>query len=107
MYIHCDYCGTQFNSKLRNCPNCNADVANNTELKEQENLDKKIAGELKRARDEATRLKWEEFDQAHPYKPYISPERIEAMRLRAITVISLTILFAAVLLLVSKLLLLS
>lgn len=39
MYIHCKYCGTEFNSKLGRCPNCGGSVAGNKELKEQEARD--------------------------------------------------------------------
>lgn len=64
MYIHCDYCGTGFNSKLGTCPSCGAEVASNTELKEQKAMDQKIAEEIRQAYNAAAKAKAEERYQA-------------------------------------------
>lgn len=59
MYINCEYCGTQFNSKLGKCPNCGAEVASNAELHEQKAMDKKIAEEIKQVYDAVAKSKVE------------------------------------------------
>lgn len=97
MYIHCEYCGTEFNSKLGTCPNCGGNVAGNKELKEQEARDEKIAEEIKNACNEAAKMRREEFDRTHPQRTYISPKRMEILKLIAIAIVLLTVLFAMVL----------
>lgn len=94
MYIHCEYCGTQFNSKHGKCPNCGAEIASNADLNDQKDMDKKIAAEIEQAYHEATRLKWEEFDRTHPYVPRVSPERQERAKWLAVATVILFILFA-------------
>ena len=35
MWIHCEYCGAEFNSNQGVCPKCGAAVAGNKEIEEQ------------------------------------------------------------------------
>ena len=88
MYINCEYCGKQFNSKLGKCPSCGAEVASNTKINEQKALDKNIAKEIKQAHDEASKLKWEELERTHP-----SPKRSESIKSAVVVLIILVLMF--------------
>lgn len=69
MFIHCEYCGTEFNSKLGNCPSCGGSVEGNKELKAQAERDDQIAEEIRNAVEEAKRQKEEELNKKYPDNP--------------------------------------
>ena len=80
MWIHCEYCGAEFNSNLGVCPKCGAAVAGNKEIEEQKERDDKIAEEIKTAMNAETKKSVEEFDKEHPYRTRMSSKNVNILK---------------------------
>ena len=80
MWIHCEYCGAEFNSKQGVCPKCGASVAGNKEIEEQKERDDKIAEEIQTAMNVETKKSVEEFDKTHPYRTNITPKNVNILK---------------------------
>jgi len=80
MWIHCEYCGAEFNSNQGVCPKCGAAVAGNKEIEEQKERDDKIAEEIKTAMNAETKKSVEEFDKEHPYRTRMSSRNVNILK---------------------------
>lgn len=73
MVIRCEYCGTEFNSRKGNCPNCGAASGGNSDIERAKQQDEEA---LKNFRKIAAA----DFDKKHQYRERLSPKHTSVIR---------------------------
>ena len=73
MIIHCEFCGTEYNSLKGNCPNCGAASGGNSEIEAQKRRDEET---IKTFNSMAAAG----FDKTHPYRERLTPKNKNIIR---------------------------
>ena len=79
MVIRCEYCGTEFNSRKGNCPNCGAASGGNSDIERAKQQDEEA---LKTFRKIAAA----NFDKQHQYREHLSPKHTSLIRAMVILI---------------------
>ena len=87
MIIHCEYCGTEYNSLKGVCPHCGSAPAGNKELEEKKTLDAQIAEEERKGNAEMLKRQVEERDREHPERHRLNPKQQAIIKLVALCIV--------------------
>lgn len=93
MNIRCEFCGTEFNSIRKNCPNCGASCGGNKELEAKTLQEEKLTSEM-------TRMAASDFDRAHPYNEHLTPKHRNIIKALALLIGILMVIGVIVLLII-------
>ena len=86
MIIHCEYCGTEYNSLKGTCPHCGGSPAGNKEIEDKKALDAQIAEEERKANGEMLKRQVEEWDREHPERYRATPKQAAIIKLVALCI---------------------
>lgn len=87
MIIHCEYCGTEYNSLKGTCPHCGGSPAGNKEIEDKKALDAQIAEEERKANGEMLKRQVEEWDREHPERYRATPKQSAIIKLVALCIV--------------------
>lgn len=87
MIIHCEYCGTEYNSLKGTCPHCGGSPAGNKEIEDKKALDAQIAEEERKANGEMLKRQVEEWDREHPERYRATPKQAAIIKLVALCIV--------------------
>ena len=87
MIIHCEYCGTEYNSLKGTCPHCGGSPAGNKEIEDKKALDAQIAEDERKASGELLKRQVEEFDREHPERTRTNPKKEAIIKLVALCIV--------------------
>ena len=87
MIIHCEYCGTEYNSLKGTCPHCGGSPAGNKEIEDKKALDAQIAEEERKANGEMLKRQVEEWDREHPERYRATPKQAAIIKLVALCIL--------------------
>lgn len=87
MIIHCEYCGTEYNSLKDTCPHCGGSPAGNKEIEDKKALDAQIAEEERKANGEMLKRQVEEWDREHPERYRATPKQAAIIKLVALCIV--------------------
>jgi uncharacterized membrane protein YvbJ len=87
MIIHCEYCGTEYNSLKGACPHCGGSPAGNKEIEDKKALDAQIAEDERKASGELLKRQVEEFDREHPERTRTNPKKEAIIKLVALCIV--------------------
>ncbi|MBO4748567.1 MAG: hypothetical protein J5607_11020 [Clostridiales bacterium] len=87
MIIHCEYCGTEYNSLKGTCPHCGGSPAGNKEIEDKKALDAQIAEEERKANGEMLKRQVEEWDREHPERYRATPKQASIIKLVALCIV--------------------
>ena len=87
MIIHCEYCGTEYNSLKGTCPHCGGSPAGNKEIEDKKALDAQIAEEERKANGEMLKRQVEEWDREHPERYRATPKQSAIIKLVALCIL--------------------
>ncbi|MBO4474001.1 MAG: hypothetical protein J5750_03715 [Clostridiales bacterium] len=96
MIIHCEYCGTEYNSLKGVCPHCGSAPAGNKELEEKKALDAKNAEEERKGNAEMLKRQVEQWDLEHPERHRMTPKQGAIVKLVALCIVILLIVVGIV-----------
>ena len=96
MIIHCEYCGTEYNSLKGVCPHCGSAPAGNKELEEKKELDARIAEEERKGNAEMMKRQIEEWDREHPERFRATPKQTAIIKLVALCIVIVLIVVGIV-----------
>lgn len=91
MIIHCEYCGTEYNSLKGTCPHCGGSPAGNKEIEDKKALDAQIAEEERKANGEMLKRQVEEWDREHPERYRATPKQVAIIKLVALCIVIILI----------------